>query len=131
MDFFIGGSMNYYKLRTDKLKRINDTFISNRQLIFSLYRFTLIDRRALHGFPGDYCNNENVLISCLESHSHGTHSLQDPLVDKWMLKSVLIKKNGLGEYIFSQYNFCVNYSYKVNKYVFISHAEQVAFHSFH
>ncbi len=65
---------HYYRLRTGilarsdslKLKRLND--VSYKHAAFHFTRHKLMDWSCV-----DYCN---VLYSCLDSHSDGTHSLQ-------------------------------------------------------
>ncbi len=54
---------------TLKLKRLNDEFVHYKRS-FSLHKL-LID--VLTGCLVDYCD---VFISCLDSHSDGTHTLQ-------------------------------------------------------
>ncbi len=79
-----------------------------------LFHMMLIDGLESCGLLVDYCD---VFISCLESHSEGTHSLQrihwwasDVMLN--LCKSVLMKKQTYlhvgwpeGEYIFSIFSF--------------------------
>ncbi len=70
MDIYTGGRVMDYSfhiltsLNSLKLKHINNGFASYS---FSLYKTLLLDWSHV-----DYCD---VLISCLDSHSDGTHSL--------------------------------------------------------
>ncbi len=53
-----------------RLKQMNDRFVTNKCAAF--YKM-LIDGLEWCGLLVDYCD---VFISCLDSHSDGTHSLQ-------------------------------------------------------
>ncbi len=55
-----------------KLKRLNDGFVSYKHAAFWLHKM-LIDGLEWCRLLVDYCD---VFISCLDSHSDGTHSLQ-------------------------------------------------------
>ncbi len=101
-------------IRSDslKLKCLNDGFVSEAQAS-CFTRFQSIDWSCMVQLV-DYCD---VFISCLESHSDGTHSLQR--IDWWasvvMLnfsKCVLVNKQthlhlgwSEGEYIFGKFSF--------------------------
>ncbi len=92
-------------------------------LKYTAFHFkTLIDGLELCGLLVNYCD---VIISCLDSHSDGTHSLQRiHCVSKWwnatFSKSALLKKQTHlhlgwpeGEYIFSKFSFLGElYSFK-------------------
>ncbi len=67
------------------LKTLIYLFLTNSYLL----HMTLIDGLEWCGLLVDYCG---VFISCLDSHSDGTHSPQkDPLVSQF-LEPVLMKK---------------------------------------
>ncbi len=75
MGFFTGGRviiMDWYfgQKQPFRLKWLDDGFVSYKH--FSLHKM-LIDGLELCGLLVDYCD---VFISCLDSHSDGTHSLQ-------------------------------------------------------
>ncbi len=55
-----------------KLKCLNDGFISYKPQLILLHKI-LIDKLEWCRLLVDYCD---VFISCLDSHSDGTHSLQ-------------------------------------------------------
>ncbi len=55
-----------------KLKQLNDEFVSYKHSRCSLHKM-LTDRLESYGLLVDYCD---VFISCLDSDSDGTHSLQ-------------------------------------------------------
>ncbi len=72
----------YISARSDgsKLKHTNDGFCFLFQTrSFSLHKM-LIDELETCGLLMNYCD---IFIGCLDSHSDGTHSLQDPLVSNW------------------------------------------------
>ncbi len=76
-----------------KLKCLNGGFANYKHTVFLLHKM-LIDGLEWCGLLVDYCD---VFISCLDSHSDGTHSLQmihwwasDAMLD--FSKSVLMKK---------------------------------------
>ncbi len=74
MDFFTGGSiiMDYITGILVKSILIMDLFFTNIVKMFWLHKM-LIDGLEWCGLLVDYCD---VFISCLDSHSDGTHSLQ-------------------------------------------------------
>ncbi len=87
----------YFKLwnlaRRNSLKLKASAKMCFLQTQFSLHK-TLIDGLELFGLLVDYCD---VFISCLDSHSDGTHSLQR--IHRWasdvmlnLSKTFLIKK---------------------------------------
>ncbi len=67
MDWYFG-----WKQRFEVIFFINDGFVSYKKCSFSLHK-TIIDGLEWCGLLVDYCD---VFISCLDSHSDGTHSLQ-------------------------------------------------------
>ncbi len=83
MDFITGGCiiMDHGLVRSDslKLKRLNDGFFLLQTRIFCLHKMLIYGVAwILVELLVDYYG---VFISCLNSHSDGTHSLQeDPLV---------------------------------------------------
>ncbi len=93
-----------------------DFFLANKQLL--LYKM-LTDGLKWCGLLVDYCY---VFIRCLDSHSDGTHSQQR--IHWWasdvMLNFSFLMKKQIhvhfgwlkGEYIFSNFHFWVNYSFK-------------------
>ncbi len=96
-----------------KLKYLNDGFVSYTQS-FSFHNI-LIGPLEWCGLLVDYCD---VFISCLDSHSDGTHSLQS--IHCWAIdinlhfsKSVPINKQihlRVGKFS-ENFNFGVNYSF--------------------
>ncbi len=108
-----------------KVKRLKYWFISYKHAAF---HFHLIDSPCR--LLVVYCD---VFISCLDSHSDGTHSLQR--IHWWandgmlrFCKSVLIKKQTLhigwpeGEYILSKFFVLwVNCSFKISTCCILSH----------
>ncbi len=73
IDFFTGESniMDYGLVLKVENTLMMDLFLTSMQ--FFLLCKTLIDGLELHGSLVDYCD---VFISCSNSHSDGTHSLQ-------------------------------------------------------
>ncbi len=111
---------HYYRLSTHllversslKLKHLNDGFVSYKHASFHFcYAVLLVN----------YCD---VFISCLDSHSDGTHSLQieDILVNKWFnarflqiwwRNKFIYFLDGMIVSTFSaNFNFWLNYSFK-------------------
>ncbi len=72
--FFNGGSviMNYGLDQKQQFEVKNGRIVSNKQKAFHVTIKMLTGLESC-GLPVDYCD---VLISCLNSHSDGTHSLQ-------------------------------------------------------
>ncbi len=76
INLFTGGIIIIYRglyilSRSDslKLKHLNDGFLSYKHAAFLLHKM-LIDGLESCGLLVDYCD---VFISCLDSHSDGTH----------------------------------------------------------
>ncbi len=95
-----------------KLKHLNDGFVSYKHAAFGFSR-CLTDGLEWCGLLVDYCD---VFISCLDSHSDGTHSLQriHCYISPNLMKNNLIYiLDGLRVSTFSAiFHFWVNYSFK-------------------
>ncbi len=97
MDFSTRGSviMDYgaYFGQKQRFNQFNDRFLFHTNISLLRHKI-LIDRLELCGLLADYCD---VFISCLDSHSDGTHSLHRSHwwasdVMLYFSKSVLMKK---------------------------------------
>ncbi len=98
-----------------KLKRL-DEFVSYKHAAFLSHK-TLSDGLEWCGLLVDYCD---VFISCLGSHSDGTHSMSKCCKEIssnpfWWRNKLIYILNGLkGSQFSANFHFGLNYSFNVN-----------------